>query len=224
MTKNGINLKTLVAERYEIPTSVYDGRFTKTTQFLLPAVNLNIRKKVIWSYFVDAFLDDKEYDHDIQRAVFCLFKTHDPSSQEWKAVYEFLINKEEYVLDYNVGRDNEGNILVMVVYQIPEEAKEIYGLFKRGWYSKFPDWYKEKFIREIQDENGQMIESVLWGAMNKSPQLKAMVEETFGCTLDDDDELWEKPRPFREYYRYSEGKELHEKAKNYGSAGHSWST
>ena len=216
MTKNEVNVNDVIQETYEIPPSLYDGKFTKTAKFLLPSISLNVRNKFVAKFFQNAFLGDKEYQHDIERALFILFKV-DKFDEEWKVVYEALCKKKEYIMDYECGMNNDST-LIMIVFQVPEEYSNEYYRFKQGKYSKFSKEYKEFFPKMITDEVGNEVESITWGAMNLSETLRTKMNNLFRIdpkdpdVLQPGDEIWEAPRKYREYYRSGEDAPKHIKA------------
>jgi len=205
MTRNETSIKTVAQEPYQVPVSIYDGKYTKTSQFLLPAIDLNIRKPVIFRYFENAFLDDRELiDHDIIRPIFVLWKVPNLQETEWQNIYKFLIGKDEYVTDYEVGMRGLYH-LYMIVFSVPEKYKVLYTQFKQGQYSKFDSEYKKLFPQYVYDSKGETVESIIWGALYKSEILRSKIENEFGTTLDPkEDEYWERPRAKREYYRYQD--------------------
>lgn len=205
MTRNDEIIDKNLEEAYEIPESKYDGKYTKTSQFLLPAISLNIRNIHVSKFFVNAFLGDAEYKTTVQRPVFTLFSIKEYDA-EWKAVYNGLKKKEEYVTDYDCGTKN-GNNLLMVVFQVPNKYANEYFNFKLGRYSKFSDEYKALFPERIKDQHGNEKESITWGAMHLSERLRTEMNNKFKNNpfdkdlLKEGDEIWEMPRAFREYYR-----------------------
>lgn len=208
MKRNDTDKMAIAQEHYDVPKSLYDGRYTKTTNFLLPAIDLNIRKKIISQFFVNAFLKDEEMPVQVNLPVFVLFKTVDLKNREWMGIYGYLQSKDEYVTDYNVGKDGFEH-QIMFVFNVPQHYEDLYYKFKRGKYSEFPEEYKTKFPQYVKDEKGNVSESVIWGAMYKSSTLKALVEKEF-CLEPDiltyENEFWERPRPHRETFRYPKSK------------------
>lgn len=207
MTKNEIDINSVILETHTIPPSEFDGRFTKTALFLLPAISLNVRNKYVFKFFENAFLGDKCYESDIERAIYVLF-TVLRNDRDWKPVYEALKKKEEYILDYEIGSDKEGHDQIMIVFQVPEKYSNEYLMFKKGKYSKFSKEYKDKFPKTITDDNNVESESTVWGAMNLSETLRNKVNNIFKVNekdpdiLTEGDEIWEKPLRKREYFRY----------------------
>lgn len=200
MKKNEVNIEQKLLEKFKLPESRYDGKLTKTSQFMLNSISLNILNKHINKYFENAFLGDREFQHSIDRPIFVLFKS-DKNDKDWIRVFDVMCSKKEYVLDYYCGQNPEGQDLTMIVYQVPEEFSEDYYNFKKGKYSKFSENYKRKFNEKVINTQGREVESIIWGIIHKSPKMVKEVEEEFDVKFEEDDEIWERPRRFREYYR-----------------------
>lgn len=221
MTRNEIITNNVLIEDYETPSSSLDGTYTKTTQFMLPAVGVNAKNKIIFKFFLNSYLDDSEHLHEYTRPIFVLFGVDNFNNKEWQKVYSALVQSSNYITDYDCGRQNKLN-LVMMVFGVPEEYAKDYYHFKRGRYSQFSEAYKDKFPKWIQVEGNREIESVIWQVINKSPILKDKIAEEFVCKRDDGsmfatrdfdllradidtwDEIWDRPRKKREYFRYKE--------------------
>ena len=206
MTKNGIDLKDTIQNDYEIPSSIFDGRYTKTSLFILPTVDINRQSQHVKPYFVNAFLDDKGYEHDFVRPVFVLFRTKSLKDSGWRKLYEAIRTKKEYILDYDLGMQ-DGYNLIMCVFKCRDEFKEDYYHFKKGRYSQFSPVYKKKFSETIVDENGSFVKSMMYGVINKTDYMKEKIKTIF--VMDDEDvndmqEWWDIPRGKREYYRFNE--------------------
>lgn len=207
MIKNEIDINDILKNNYNVPSSVYDGKYTKTTQFLLPAIDVNIKDKTLFKYFLNAFIDDKEHVHSYTRPVFILLGTSNFKDKEWNKVYTNLFLNKNYVLDYDCGV-RDGLNLVMVVFEIPEKYKHEYYSFKLGRYSMFSKEYKEKFPQFVGEDKTSQKESIIYQILYKSPALKRIIEKEFNLKeyeLDSSDtkEIWDLPRKEREYYRYS---------------------
>lgn len=206
MTKNEVNIKEVIKEEYITPVSPYDGKYTKTTQFMLPSVGINVKNKLIYKYFINSYLDDKQHRHEYVRPIFVLFGIVDFNERDWGRVYSALVKSANYIGDYDCGMQEDKN-LVMVVFRVPDEFENDYYHFKRGRYSKFSSAYKEKFPRYLDDDGSTSRESIIWQAIHKSPDLIKQLEEIFDTPeghWNDAAEIWDKPRKNREYYRYEE--------------------
>ena len=202
MTRNEINITDVIENQWEPNKSDYnkDGRFSKTTQFILPSIELIITPKFL-SFFINSYLQDVEYDHIFKRPLFVLFKS--TMSKEWLELYKELKANKNYKTDYNVGF-KDGWDLIMVVYEVPEQFSSDYLNFRKGKYSQFSVEYKKKFPRFV-NSNNKKEESQIWKIIHKSPELRKFLTDElglFGNTLDEEDELWESPRKKEEYYNY----------------------
>ncbi len=204
MTINDVDVTKVIENEWEIVRGEYnkDGKFTKTTQFLLPAIELSITPKFL-TYFLNAFLNDVEYEHVYKRPLFLLFKC--TKSKEWAQAYKELKDNKNYRTDYNVGF-KDGWDLVMMVYEVPESLHEDYLNFKKGKYSHFSIDYKKRFPRFISTSNKKE-EARIWQVIHKSPDLRRSIEHELkipSSLLDDEDELWDIPRKNTEFYNYDQ--------------------
>lgn len=200
-----MNQKLLEAEALQeshiVPESLYDGRFSKTTQFMLPAIGVNVTNKLVFSFFENAFLSDIEYKHNHIRPIFMLFSIQDFKDINWVKVYSTLIKAKNFITEYDVGIKN-GKYLLMMVFTVPKEFEKDYYNFRNGKYSLFSEEYKKKFPKYLDKEKKRV--NIHWQIINKDSKLKEQIEKTFNVPnlLDDNDEIWELPRKEREFYRY----------------------
>jgi hypothetical protein len=210
MTKNDIDINNLVVMDYTAPESVFDKKRTKTSHFMLNAVFPN-SSLMATEYFVNAFLDDVQFKHNIIRPIFLVFKTRGNADTKWNAIASRLRAKSEYVLEYFAGTQAGRNIVVMV-FQIPDKFAKDYLYFKAGKYSHFSDAYKKLFSRYSHNDRAQPVESNIWRVIHRSPELKKELEKYFNLEatgkigkpveFGKDDELWGIPEPKYEYFRY----------------------
>ena len=196
----------VLQESHIIPDSLYDGKFNKTTQFMLPAISINVTQPLVFKFFENAFLADKEHKHNYERPIFMLFSISDYNDLNWKKVYSILIKSKNYITEYDVGiKDNK--YLLMMVFSIPEEFEKDYYNFRIGRYSLFSEEYKKKFPEYLDGEKKK--KNIHWRIINKSDDLREEIEKTFEVSegyLLKADEIWDKPRREREYYRFKNEK------------------
>lgn len=221
MTKNEVSINETIKETSFIDLSRYDGAFNKTTLFMLPAVNIELKNRLINKYLCNAFLDDRGYDHDFLRPIFLLFKTRNIREIDWRELTRMIRTREElkslYITDYYIGREDNYE-LVMYVLQVPDNFSTDYYNFKLGKYTKFSSEYKKKFSERIYNKYGKNVESIPWGAISKSEVLKKIVKDEFypnnpheAAFVDTLDEIWDAPKRETNYYRYK----VEEKRPNY---------
>lgn len=190
----------VLQENYKIPNSLYDGRLTKTSQFMLPATGINGNNKLFLKYFENAFLTDREHKHNYDRPIFMLFSVKNFKEEDWKKVYLTLIQSKNYITEYDVGI-KDGKYLIMIVFKIPEKYKKDYDNFRIGKYSYFSEIYKKKFP-EFLDANKKK-KNILWQIINKDKKLMYEIAEIFNVSIFYlKDEIWEIPRKEREFYRF----------------------
>lgn len=204
MIKNGILPEETLKDTYVMPTSMYDGKYTKTTQFMLPAVGINAQHPLIFKFLINAFIGDKEHENDYTRPIFVLMGSANLKDKDWLKVYTTLTSSDNYITEYECGY-NEGIYQIMLVFSVPEKFKSDYHAFKTGRYSQFSKEYASKFSRYINEKKKK--ENVMWQVINKSEELKREIEIEFLMEpgeMDDALEIWDFPRKSREIYRYGE--------------------
>lgn len=224
MTRNEVIIKNAVTQDYITPSSNVDGKYTKTTQFMLPAVKVHAANKTVNRFFINSYLDDMEHPHNYDRPIFVLFGVKDFKDNDWRKIYAAFTLSPDYITDYDCGVHDDIH-LVMMVFKVPEEFAKDYYHFKRGRYSQFSIKYRDKFPRWIYDRNGKQQECIIWQVINKAYDLRQKIAEEFaakrpdGTFYDPEDvvklradidswnEIWDIPRKNREYYRYNEGQE-----------------
>lgn len=215
MTKDNVTLKELLQEEYLVPTSKYNGKYTKSTLFLLPMLNLSIRDKTISNYLANVFLNDGEYENEYKQSLFLLFKVKNLKDDGFVKLTTLLKKsnsfKDLFLTDYYVGMEDEHHLL-MYVLSIPEDFTADYYHFLGGKYSQMSKAYKAKFPEKVKNSAGVFTESIVYGALHKTENLKKIVSEEFTLTsedaeilkkeLDSADEIWDRVNLFQEIYRY----------------------
>lgn len=205
MTRNNEVLDEIVKESSKLDESEFDGKYTKTALFMLPSVDIDLRNRLISKYISNAFLNDMEHEHDYVRPIFVLFSVSLQNEVEWRDLCKVLRTKNPcYLDDYYVGKES-GKHLIMYIFSVPDKWKADYFLFKRARYSKFSDEYKSKFPEKVTSKSGTDIESLVWGAMHKSNNLKAFIKKRFAISdsiVDEMEEIWGELIDRRENYRY----------------------
>lgn len=201
MQINKVDIRKVIENTWIMHKYERDGAMSKTVQFMLPSLELTISTLVIKA-FVNAYINDADYEHEFDQPVFLLFKI--TNKKDWDVIYEQLTSNKNYVLDYNCGCNEQGEDLVMIVFEVPEKFKEDYQNFKLSRYSKFSEEYKKKFPRYLAVKN-QKEETVVWQIINKSAKLKRDIELDLKLVhgyLDNQEEIWGKLKKDTEIYNY----------------------
>lgn len=215
MITNDIDPNVLVIEDCEVKTTKYNGKYSKTALFLLPMVELSVRSRLVSKYLKNAFINDIGIEHDFRNPIFVLFKVKNLRERDWQDLCKAIITKElikdYFVMDYYVGM-KDGYHLVMYVFEVPDKYIKDYHLFQQGKYSLISEDYKAKFPEKILGSGGEQIESLVWGAMHKSKNLKKVLTKEFVLDKKDIsqfesfvetlDEIWDSPKEEEEIYRY----------------------
>lgn len=207
----------VLQESYIMPNSDLDGVFSKTAQFMIPAIGINISKPIIFKYFVNAYLNDTKHEHNYKRPIFLLFSVKDFKESNWIRVYEQMIKSSNFITEYDVGI-KDGEYLVMMVFKVPDQYENDYINFKLGRYSRFSEEYKKKFPKFLGSDKKK--KNIHWQIIFKDEELKRKIEKEYNMDEGELDnptiakngaiisppaqEIWDKPNKKREVYRYEE--------------------
>lgn len=217
MTRNNVDIEAILRVDYKIRENIeFNGRFNKTSRFILPLLDLSSGSKLMSSYLKGAFYDDDSIEHDFEKPVFVLFKVKNQRDRGWQELSKLLAAKSTYIMDYYVG-EQDGGALIMYVFDLPSKWTGDYRLFKRGRYSKMSEEYKSRFSKVIYTANGESKEGREWGILHKSDILKNEVVKlfinpptstaedviNFRRDMDSWEEVWDAPHEAEEIYHYA---------------------
>jgi hypothetical protein len=96
----------VLQENYITPSSEHDGKFSKTSQFMIPAIGINLHNPLVFKFFVNAYLNDAEHKHDYVRPIFLLFSIKNFKDPDWIKVYNKLITSPNFITEYDIGLQN----------------------------------------------------------------------------------------------------------------------
>lgn len=199
MTKVETDIELVTTQEYKLKDLILDGRYTKTTHFLLPGLHISGNMQIFTKYFVNAYIDDGFITHIVKNPVFCLFKTK-VFDQNWKNFEAAIKSSPRCIYEYNVGK-NDDDYLVMFLFEFPSAYRSDYFKFIEGEYSQFSGLYKKLFSETAIDSTGQKIENPLYGVVNKTSSFKRSLEHVVGAPIDSRYEYWEKWSTDREVFR-----------------------
>jgi len=159
------------------------------TIYLLPGLIDNLKsstKDLERMGLVNAYLTDVNHDKKWQDSIYLLFKVTDPVQ-----LGDFILKHEDKIVD---EYDYEGGFTV-IVFCFPIKHIANYMAFKQGKYSWFTAEYKDLFNRLPSPEEKLigLKKSVTHCVFNKSPDLRAIIEERIGEKLPHDSELASYP-------------------------------
>lgn len=177
-------------------TNYYDDRATKATTstiLLLPTIGKN-RRRLLKYGFLNAYLDDKDYDIHYEEALYLLFKPE--PSEKISELVSFERQDSLFLDEY----DYEGGYVV-VVYAMQKKYLPEYKLFLEGKYSKFSQEYKDSFAKmlDVRNKETGIVEkkiSLQYHIMNRTDTLKDMREKEFNIKMAEfgpDMEYWSIP-------------------------------
>ena len=156
--------------------------------FLFPAVNLKSNRQRYIENGFDAAFYKLTNDEELGYLVYALFKPY-----ELDSFNEFL--KEEYELNENlIGDISYGKEKIILIYKLNEDFIEDYTRIFNGEYSKISTEYQKCLPKALKImENGLHKDEISPQMLiiKKSIEYKEMWEKEMGCTLSDDDEVWE---------------------------------
>src|SRR5690349_8031699 len=116
MTRTENDVLEALRTDYDLPVSEFDGKYTKSTIFLVHMIGLYTQHYKVKKYFQNIFLDDMEYEHNITRPLFILMSVADFEEADWKAVQDTFQINPNYITDYDCGI-KDGMNLVMFVFK-----------------------------------------------------------------------------------------------------------
>lgn len=215
MLRNDIDPNLVIIEDYHEHESEFNGKYNKASLFTLPFIDMSVGTNITTRYLRNVFVDDFGIEHDFVRPLFLLFSVKNQKERFWVDFCKTAVARDVYVTDYYVGTDEDEH-LIMFVFRVPEKWAEDYKNFKVGRYSLMSDVYKKKFAQHTFSPSGEKRETRMWGILNKSDALKDAVTKMFivpttataedVVTLRRDmnnwDEVWDKPQPAEEIFRY----------------------
>ncbi len=215
MTVNEVNTDEVAVEDYKEHENEFNGRFNKTSLFILPMIDLHVTGSNTMRYLRNAFLNDEGIEHDIDRPLFVLYRVKNQREKYWLDYSKVLFNKPSYITDYYVGMDGVYH-LIMFVFQIPEKWKDDISHFKSGRYSLVSKELKAKFDQYVYTSSGEKREVRTWGILNKSDSIKDEVVRRFivpSTSIPEDvitlrrdmdswEEIWDMPHDKEEVFHY----------------------
>lgn len=199
MTKADTNVDLIIQEPYKLEELILDGKFTKTTHFLLPGLHLGGNMAAFNKYFVNSYINDEAISHIVSNPVFVLFRIK-IFDESWKLFEQGIKSSPRCIYEYDVGKWDDDN-LVMFLFEFPKAYKADYFTFLRGEYSQFSDHYKKLFPKTITNDFGKEIENPLYGVVYKTETFKKNLEIVIGATVQPTFEYWEKWSADREIFR-----------------------
>lgn len=221
LVSNETNLDDVLQDTYQDHQSDFNWKrgtrvFNKTSYFALPLLGLSIEGNVCSRYLRNAYIDDEGIEHDIERALFVLFRVQNEKEKTWQDFIKAVTARDIYVYDYYVGQEGPAS-LYMYVFQVPKASEEDYQNFKKGRYSLMSSEYKAKFPQYLYTPTGTKKESRMWGILNKSDAIKDEVvkmfinpktstpEDVISLRRDMDtwDEVWDAPNKKAEIFHYN---------------------
>lgn len=198
------NIRELLDLDLNLPNSPYSGHRTYSSLFLTPAFSINLNSD-LYDYFINTYIDDYDFKHLHERPLFLLTETLTTGGSYKEVDRELRLNKN-FRHTYIAGT-HKGMMLIMYVFECPDEYKADYDRFLKGQYSKFSEKYKERFPKVTRDSKGKYVESPLYGAIYKTATFKKQVEKMIcdpkeGERLDPNQEYFGIPSRKIEIFRY----------------------
>lgn len=192
-------IELIVKQPYKVKEQILDGRYTKTTHFLLPGLHISNTLESFTKYFVNAFIEDNGITHIVKNPIFILCKTK-VFDDEWFKFESTIKSSPRCMYEYDVGKYDD-DYLVMFLFEFPAAYRADYFRFLESEYSKFSDHYKKLFKETMTNSKGETVENSLYGIVYKTPSFKKTMEKVIDAPLDSTKEYWEKWNPEREIFR-----------------------
>lgn len=219
MKTNDVDINDVLHHKIIQTINPYNlGRFNKSTYFLLPIFGYYIGTNMLFNnLLVNLYLNDDQHENLYRKPIFFLFRTKSFLDRDWLELQKLLkkpVFLDTYLNEYYLGFEKKDGVyshLYVYVYQCPKEWEKEYVYFKLGQYSRFSQEYKKKFPKEARS-GGKIVESKIYGAINKTSSLKDYLikefnvdvkeEENFRKMLNNCDELWDGPKLEEEILNY----------------------
>lgn len=176
-------IKAIIIDKKQTSVILFSSLPSKTTTFLLPLLNKSKQELKTDSYFVNAFISD---NHEYLCLLYRYTGTNLYKLFEEKILKERLCVKHIEYDKYHV----------MYLFKIPSEFRKDVEHFLEGKYSKFSDTLKKQILKFY----GGAKENAISQIVNKSPELKKLIEKDLKLILPDNIELASKPIIEQEIY------------------------
>ncbi len=124
------DIEQLTEQPYKVKELILDGKYTKTTHFLLPGLHISSKVANFTKYFVNAFLNDEGMTHIIKNPVFVLCKTK-AFDDDWQKFEYALKSSPRCIYEYTAGKSDD-DYLVMFLFEYPTAYKNDYLKFLDG--------------------------------------------------------------------------------------------
>lgn len=198
ITTNLIGVDNFIT-RYKIDTIVkrnvnyliYCSKRTTASYFMLPFVFDSIVDTSYKDYFINCYVIDVEKPKYYKGYLSVLYRFL-PFTTYYELEKSFTLNKH-YVDLYDPDRDT-----IMAVFKIPKHYLKDYKLLQEGKFSQIQKTTKDRILRFYNMKKTDMIGQVLY----KNTKLKKQIELNLDCALPESVELFEKPNPKIEWFRY----------------------
>lgn len=165
-----------------------DTKLNNTTLFLLPMSGVGWNE-VAHIGLKQCYLDDHAYENNYKNCLFLLFEPIIVEHFDHYLTYH-LRKMAGYVVDYTVDEFSK-----MVVLKVPHQYAEDIKWFKKGKLSKMSPMYFKNTFKE---------EDVRFLAYSGNQAYKSLLEESIGERIPEGQDLWSKPQPSEEIFRYNE--------------------
>ena len=186
MLINTLNLKDIAFTRttkYLFPL-LYDGNI------VVPSALTNLEENGF--KFINLYKGDLEKDYPENENLFMLLYISDFENDNFKMFFNLIQKHSLFQEYYNVDIN-----LIMIVFKLNSDGKQILELFNAGAYSKFPDQYKSLFTGGMEKPL-----NCAYNVLYKHSLLRHDLEQKLDIKLNKDSELDDKPYDHQEFFRY----------------------
>lgn len=169
---------------------IYNDKKTCTYWFLLPILKLNTSNLRKNYGFKNAYLGNHLIEKNYKDCIHLLFDTKNVNKLSLNSFIENIKSHQYFIDIYDCYGDNN----LGIVFDIDDKFIEVLKIFKNGKYSKFPEWFKNKYFSKEQDQ---------WKIFNKHEDFRKKIEIMVEEEISQDLEVWTKPFPETEIYMYN---------------------
>ena len=200
MTKNDVNINSVVDVRLSYPNSIFSGHTTYSTLFLTPVFDVyQVLIDNVSGRLVNCYIDDMYLPHDYKRPMFMLIRSKLDGTYD--KIHSILSKNSNFVYSYVAGKNDE-QLLLMYVFTCPKAYEKDYDKIMAGEYSKTSDKYKGMFNKSVPTSDGTYKESAVYGILYKTNTLKKKVETFLDEKLSKEQEYFGTFVPDYEIFRY----------------------
>lgn len=171
----------------------------KTTNFILPAIDLNSQKtsfKLLRYFgFVNCFIEHKQSIYKGDELLYIVFNPSNETITNFNKFYDNYKNYPTFVTDYMIDYN-----LVVLVFKVKEKWKKTYLAFKNSKYSEMSKEYADMFKSVGLD--GKIEYGYQFLIIHRNKDYRETLEEDLAVKIDSSAELMSPINLQKEQFDY----------------------